>query len=151
MQTLKVLRLPKLLYFKTIKEAIDPYKGSEGAVGFDVSVPRGVQVELPSGSTTMVETGLEFHFAPEYELQVRSRSGVAYSGIQVANSPGTIDPDYTGTLKVLLYNSTNRRVVLEGGTRIAQVVLKERLDVELEEGRVSRETERGDGGFGSTG
>lgn len=143
--------MPKLLFFRLTEEAVAPSKGSEQAVGYDVALPLNQVILLKSGETRLVKTGLEFHFAPEYELQVRSRSGNSLRGIQVANSPGTVDPDYTGELGVILFNSSKEDVTIKGGDRIAQVVLQPRLNVELQEGRVQRETLRGEGGFGSSG
>lgn len=143
--------MPKLLFFRLRENAIPPSKGSEQAVGYDVALPSNQIMIIRAGETRLIKTGLEFHFAPEYELQVRSRSGNSLRGIQVANSPGTVDPDYTGELGVILYNSSKEDVRIAGGDRIAQVVLSPRLEVELQEGRVQRETSRGEGGFGSSG
>ena len=101
-----------------------------------VLVPTGIYIELPKG----------------YEAQVRPRSGLAAkNGITVLNTPGTIDSDYRGEIKVILVNLSNEDFVLKPGERIAQMVVAKHERVEWEEVQVLEETERGDGGFGSTG
>lgn len=99
-------------------------------------VPTGLYVELPEG----------------YEMQIRPRSGLAAKhGITVLNSPGTIDADYRGEIKVILVNLSNEPFIIEGGERIAQMVVARHEQVEWESVEVLGSTERGAGGFGSTG
>ena len=99
-------------------------------------VPTGLYVELPEG----------------YEMQIRPRSGLAAKhGITVLNSPGTIDADYRGEIKVILVNLSNEPFTIEGGERIAQMVVARHEQVEWESVEVLGDTKRGAGGFGSTG
>ncbi|MDO5385320.1 MAG: dUTP diphosphatase, partial [Rikenellaceae bacterium] len=99
-------------------------------------VPTGLYVEIPDG----------------YEIQVRPRSGLAAKhGISIANAPGTIDPDYRGEIKVILVNLSNEPFELKPGERIAQLVVAQFTRIEWESVSELSETERGAGGFGSTG
>ena len=100
----------------------------------------------------LVPTGLYIALPEGYECQARPRSGLAVKhGITVLNSPGTIDADYRGELKTLLVNLSDTPFVIEPGERIAQLVVAKHEHVEWEEVEVLDETERGEGGFGSTG
>jgi dUTP pyrophosphatase len=100
----------------------------------------------------LVGTGLYLGIPSGYEAQVRPRSGMAYrSGITVLNSPGTIDADYRGEVRVLLVNLSHRVVEIEHGMRIAQMVVAKHEHVEWEDVETLEDTTRGSGGFGSTG
>lgn len=100
----------------------------------------------------IVPTGLYFEIPAGYEIQVRPRSGLAAKhGITVLNSPGTIDADYRGELKVILVNLSSEPFVIENGERIAQIVLAAHAHIEWEEASALSDSERGEGGFGSTG
>ena len=100
----------------------------------------------------MVPTGLYIALPDSTEAQVRPRSGLAAKhGISVLNSPGTIDADYRGEIKVILVNLSNEPFVINPGERIAQLVVAKYEKVEWDEVEVLDETERGEGGFGSTG
>ncbi|MFA5712867.1 MAG: dUTP diphosphatase [Bacteroidales bacterium] len=100
----------------------------------------------------LVPTGLFIELPPGYEAQVRPRSGLAINhGISIVNSPGTVDSDYRGELKVIIINLSNTPYKLLPGTRIAQMVVSKHERVEWEECSSLQESERGEGGFGSTG
>lgn len=129
-----------------------PRYQTPGSAGFDlVSVER---VELNSGEWRAISTGLAIELPVGYELQIRPRSGLALKkGVTLLNSPGTIDSDYRGEIKVILINFGKEPVILEKGERIAQGVIAPVIQTQWEE--VEREeltpTQRGAGGFGSTG
>lgn len=107
---------------------------------------------LAPGEIRGVGTGLEMELPPGMECQVRPRSGLAARyGITIPNSPGTIDPDYRGEVKVLLMNSGSEAVPLRRGERIAQLVFARFEVPAVEESDALSRTDRGDGGFGSTG
>lgn len=125
---------------------------SPGAAGSDVKafVEDKVQ-KVGAGETVLVPTGMCFEIPRGYEIQVRSRSGLAKKGIFVANSPGTIDSDYRGEVGILIFNSNDYPVFINDGDRVAQLVLKEVEVPWWEIVEELSETERGSGGFGSTG
>ena len=100
----------------------------------------------------LVPTGLSMAFSEEYEVQIRPRSGLAAkNNISVLNTPGTIDSDYRGEIKVIIYNHGNDKFVVNNGDRIAQIVLTPVIKMKIEETDNLPETIRGKGGFGSTG
>jgi dUTP pyrophosphatase len=110
------------------------------------------EVSIGPLERTLVPTGLYIELPPGYEAQVRPRSGLAYKhGISVLNSPGTIDADYRGEVKVLLVNLSNEPFTIRHGDRIAQMVVARHEQVSWEEVAVLGETKRGTGGYGSTG
>jgi dUTP pyrophosphatase len=127
-----------------------PEYKSEGASGMDIC--SGLTVTLPPGGGTLIPTGFAVEVPKGYELQCRSRSGMARQGVFVTNSPGTIDSDYRGEIAVLLSNLDTRRTFeIHRGDRIAQLVLcpvEHGKPVEVKE---LTPTKRGEGGFGSTG
>lgn len=109
-------------------------------------------ITLPPGVWKLVPTGLFIEIPAGYEGQVRPRSGLAFKhGVTVLNAPGTIDADYRGELKVLLINHSAQPYTIEDGERIAQLVVASYEQVEWTEVEKLVETERGRGGFGSTG
>ena len=109
-------------------------------------------IELKPGESCLVPTGLSVAFPKEYEIQIRPRSGLAAkSNISVLNTPGTIDSDYRGELKIILFNHGDKEFVVNNGDRIAQMVLMPILKIEFEEVDNLPKTIRGSGGFGSTG
>ena len=130
--------------------AVLPSFATDGAAGFDfVSIEN---VEISEGKTVMVRTGLAFAVPLGFELQVRARSGMASKGIIVTNGPGTVDSDYRGEVKVLLTNVSHKGAfVIKHGDRIAQGVINQLPWVCLVKRDELSETERGSGGFGSTG
>lgn len=131
-----------------------PSYQSEHAAGLDLlaALPAGAPLTLAPGARALVPTGLALALPPGYEAQVRPRSGLAVkSGLTVLNSPGTIDSDYRGEVKVLLINLGDTPVVLERGMRIAQMVVAPVQRIALAEIGSLEPTSRGSGGFGSTG
>lgn len=132
-------------------EAIIPAYQSEGAAGFDLCATHEVVVHAQDRE--MVGTGLAFEVPPGFELQVRPRSGLALRhGITVLNTPGTVDSDFRGEVKVILFNSDEHRAFkVEKGMRIAQAVLAPVSRASIVEVEELSSTERGGNGFGSTG
>ncbi len=122
------------------------------SAGMDVRANIEEPITLAPLQRVLVPTGLYIALPEGYECQARPRSGLAVKhGITVLNSPGTIDADYRGELKTLLVNLSDMPFVIEPGERIAQLVVARHEHVEWEEVEVLDETERGEGGFGSTG
>jgi dUTP pyrophosphatase len=116
------------------------------------AVPESVPCHLAPGDRAAVPTGLCIALPPGFEGQVRPRSGLALkSGVTVLNSPGTIDADYRGEIRVILINLGPERVTLRRGDRIAQLVIAPVLQAAWEEAETLETTARGAGGFGSTG
>lgn len=127
-----------------------PAYATEGAAGMDVLAAE--EVMLAPGGRHAVATGLAVAIPPGYEIQVRPRSGLALKhGISVPNTPGTIDSDYRGELKVILINHGPEPFAIHRGDRVAQLVLAPVVRAAWEEAAELDETERGAGGFGSTG
>ena len=146
--TVRVLRLPH-------GEGMPlPSYQSKHAAGLDLvaAVPREQPVKLLAGARALVPTGFVLELPPGYEGQVRPRSGLAFKhGLTVLNSPGTIDADYRGEIMVLLVNLGSETFRVQRGDRIAQLVLAPVASVEMVAVEALAETERGQGGFGSTG
>ncbi|MBR4088488.1 MAG: dUTP diphosphatase [Bacteroidales bacterium] len=129
-----------------------PFYATELSAGMDLKAAIEEPVELGSLERAMVPTGLFIELPAGYEAQVRPRSGLAAKhGITVCNSPGTIDADYRGEIKVILVNLSKDKFVINPGERIAQMVIAKYEKIEWEEVEQLGETERGSGGFGSTG
>ena len=128
---------------------IPAYQTAEAA-GFDLHSTE--DIIIAPGERKLIGTGLAFEIPIGYEIQIRPRSGLAYKhGITVLNTPGTIDSDYRGEIKVLLINHSNENFEIKIGERIAQAVIKEVIQATFEEVNELNETARGAGGFGSTG
>jgi dUTP pyrophosphatase len=130
-------------------DSIIPTKATEGSAGFDLYASKDMVIR--KGHTEVCSTGLSMAVPEGYEAQVRSRSGSSSRGLVVANSPGTIDSDYRGEVGVLLYNRLSDYFVINKGDRIAQLVIQEVPNVIFQEVKELGDTERGSGGFGSTG
>ncbi|MET3613470.1 dUTP pyrophosphatase [Rhizobium aquaticum] len=131
-----------------------PAYETEGAAGMDLraAVPEDRPLMLMPGKRALVPTGLVMEIPQGYEAQIRPRSGLALKhGITCLNTPGTIDSDYRGEVKVLLINLGEEEFLIERGMRIAQMVIAPVTQVRVVEVRQASETERGSGGFGSTG
>ena len=127
-----------------------PRYATDGAAGMDVVSAEDVVLE--PGKRHAVATGLSMAIPHGYEIQVRPRSGLALKhGVSVPNTPGTIDSDYRGELKVIMINHGDEPFVIARGERIAQLVLAPVTLAEWQEVDTLSETERGEGGFGSTG
>lgn len=122
------------------------------AAGMDVRADNAEPIVLRPLERALVPTGLYLEIPAGYEIQVRPRSGLAIKkGVTVLNSPGTVDADYRGELRVILVNLSNEDFVIERGERIAQIVLAAHRRIEWEEVERLEESARGEGGFGSTG
>lgn len=122
------------------------------SAGMDIRADLQEPLTLNPLQRMLIPTGLYIALPEGYECQARPRSGLAVKhGITVLNSPGTIDADYRGELKILLVNLSDTPFVIEPGERIAQLVVAKHEHVEWSEVEVLDETERGEGGFGSTG
>ena len=129
--------------------AIMPEYKTKGSAGVDLAIPQALNMQ--AGELTRVPLGFALEIPEGYEGQVRSRSGLASQGIIVMNQPGTIDSDYTGEVGVLLLNMSPTPVTFQRGDRIAQLVFNKVEQATFEESAELTETERGSGGFGSTG
>ena len=129
-----------------------PQYETANAVGLDVRANTTEAIRLAPLERALVPTGLYVEIPEGYEIQVRPRSGLAAKyGMSVANAPGTIDPDYRGEIKVILVNLSNEVFELKPGERIAQLVVAQFTRIEWESVEQLSDTERGAGGFGSTG
>ena len=129
-----------------------PQYATPAAAGMDIRANTTEPMTIKPLERVLIPTGLYVELPDGYELQVRPRSGLAIKhGLSVLNSPGTVDPDYRGEIKVILVNLSNDDFLLMPGERIAQMVIARFERVELEEVEVLGQTERGTGGFGSTG
>ena len=130
---------------------IPEYK-TYGSSGMDLKAFINESINVKPNTSYLVPTGLSVAFPEEYEIQIRPRSGLAAKeNISVLNTPGTIDSDYRGEIKVIIYNHGNNDFTINNGDRIAQMVLTPIVKMELEEAIDLPETVRGKGGFGSTG
>ena len=127
------------------------YKTS-GASGMDLMAFVEKPINLEPGKSCLVPTGLSVAFPGEYEIQIRPRSGLAAkNNISVLNTPGTIDSDYRGEIKIILFNHSNKNFIINNNDRVAQMVLTPIIKIELEETNELPESIRGKEGFGSTG
>lgn len=129
-----------------------PQYETKGSAGMDLRANIAVSITLGSLERQLVPTGLFIELPVGFEAQVRPRSGLSIKkGLSLVNSPGTIDSDYRGEIKIILVNLSNQPQTIEPGERIAQMVIAKYERIEWEEAEVLSETERGAGGFGSTG
>jgi dUTP pyrophosphatase len=129
-----------------------PSYATELSAGMDLKANITEPITIESLERAIVPTGLFIELPEGYEAQVRPRSGLAAKfGITVANAPGTIDADYRGEVKVILVNLSKEKFVVNPGERIAQLVIARYEKIAWDEVEVLDETERGEGGFGSTG
>ena len=130
---------------------IPKYK-TTGASGMDLMAFTKQPIKLAPKSSCLVPTGLSVAFSEEYEIQIRPRSGLAAkNNISVLNTPGTIDSDYRGEIKIILFNHGNSEFIINNKDRVAQMILTPIQKMELEEVENLPDTIRGRGGFGSTG
>ena len=142
---------------KVLIKKLDPavelpaYK-TEGASGMDLMALVKKPINLKPNSSCLVPTGLAVAFSSDFEIQIRPRSGLAAkNNISVLNTPGTIDSDYRGEIKVILFNHGKSDFLINNKDRIAQMILTPVIKMDLEETDNLPETIRGEGGFGSTG
>ena len=148
--SLGIIKL-KIKKLENFKGEVPRYQ-SMGASGFDIRAQLSEKVILKPLERAMIPTGLAMEIPLGYEIQVRPRSGLAAKlGLGVLNSPGTIDADYRGEVKVIVVNLSNTEITIEDQERCAQCVLCPILQTELEVVTELGSTDRGAGGFGSTG
>ena len=140
-----------IIKFKKIHpKAILPTKATKGAAAYDLYANENAFI--PVGEIVSIGTGISMEIPEGWKGEVYSRSGLSYKGVVVANSPGKIDSDYRGEITVLLHNVRQREMVgIKAGDRIAQFEINPVYDIEFEEASQLTESERGVGGFGSTG
>ena len=142
---------------KVLIKKLDPavklplYK-TQGASGVDLMAFIKNPINIKPQTSAIIPTGITLAFSKDYEIQIRPRSGLAAkNNISVLNTPGTIDSDYRGELKVIIYNHGKNNFIVNNGDRIAQMVLMPIVKIEFEETDDLPNTTRGDRGFGSTG
>ena len=129
-----------------------PKYETDGSSGMDLAANINEKIELKPGATVIVPTGISVSIPKNFEIQIRPRSGLAAkSNISVLNTPGTIDSDFRGELKVILINLGSKSFLIENGARIAQMVLCPVVKAKFKEVKILEGTKRGSGGFGSTG
>lgn len=129
-----------------------PSYATEGSSGVDLLADIEEDMVIAAGDRNIVKTGIGIELPEGFEGQVRSRSGLAGKhGIMVLNSPGTIDADYRGEIKVILYNTGKEAFVVKRGMKIAQLVIAPVAKLVWQKQDAMQKTKRGDGGFGSTG
>tara|TARA_A100001011_G_scaffold309232_1_gene325218 strand:+ start:1799 stop:2236 length:438 start_codon:yes stop_codon:yes gene_type:complete len=142
----------KVLIKKLDPAVIMPVYKTDGASGMDLMAFIKKPINVKSKTSSLIPTGLSVAFSKDYEIQIRPRSGLAAKdNVSVLNTPGTIDSDYRGEIKVIIYNHGINDFIINNGDRIAQMILAPVVKMELEETNDLPDTIRGDGGFGSTG
>ena len=144
--------MAKVLIKKLASSVKLPDYKTNGASGMDLMAFIAEPIILKPQSSCLVPTGISVAFSEEFEIQIRPRSGLAAkNNISVLNTPGTIDSDYRGEIKVIIFNHGNKEFIINNNDRIAQMILTPVVKMELEEIESLPETIRGEGGFGSTG
>lgn len=144
-----------MIYFKKLEHASDldlPGYSSDQAAGMDLRAALEKPITLEPGQRVLIPTGLKMVLPEGYEAQIRPRSGLAWrNGITMLNTPGTIDSDYRGEVKVIAINHGTESFIIRHGDRIAQMVIAPVIQMRVRETEELPETLRGEGGFGSTG
>ena len=144
--------MAKVLIKKLASSVKLPAYKTNGASGMDLMAFIAEPIIIKPQSSCLVPTGISLAFSEEFEIQIRPRSGLAATNnISVLNTPGTIDSDYRGEIKVIIFNHGNKEFIINNNDRIAQMILTPVVKMELEEIESLPETIRGEGGFGSTG
>ena len=144
--------MTEILIKRLSKDVALPKYETEGSSGLDLAANTDKQIRILPGKSEIIPTGLAIEIPKNFEIQIRPRSGLAAkSQISVLNTPCTIDADYRGELKVILINLGDKIFVIEKGFRIAQMVLCPVVRAKLKEVTELENTDRGSGGFGSTG
>ena len=142
----------KVLVKKLKPEVKLPAYKTSGASGMDLMAFIEQPIKLAPYSSCLVPTGLSVAFSEDYEVQIRPRSGLAAKkNISVLNTPGTIDSDYRGEIKIILFNHSKKEFIINNEDRVAQMILTPIIKMELEESDNLPDTIRGEAGFGSTG
>lgn len=149
--------LENILQVKIVNTSSNPlpFYQTEAAAGMDLYANIETPIELDSLERELIPTGIFIELPIGFEAQIRPRSGLAFKhGISIVNSPGTIDADYRGEIKVLLVNLSKEKFIIQKGERIAQMVVSKHERVSWQEVQTTQElsqTDRGSGGYGSTG
>ena len=144
--------MTKVLIKKLDSSVELPVYKTNGASGMDLMAFINEPIKLKPQNSCLVPTGISVAFPCEYEIQIRPRSGLAAkNNISVLNTPGTIDSDYRGEIKIILFNHGSENFIINNKDRVAQMVLTPIIKMELEETKELPDSIRGDGGFGSTG
>ena len=144
--------MTKVLIKKLSPQVELPTYKTNGASGMDLMAFINSPIVIKPKTSSLIPTGILLAFSEDYEIQIRPRSGLAAkSNISVLNTPGTVDSDYRGEIKVIIYNHGNKDFIINNKDRIAQMVLTPIIKMKLEETENLPETIRGEGGFGSTG
>ena len=144
--------MTKILIKRLSKEVLLPKYETSGSSGMDLAANIKANMNIDPGKTAIIPTGLALSIPKGFEVQIRPRSGLAAKQkISVLNTPGTIDADYRGEIKVILINLGHETFKVEKGLRVAQMVVCPIVQAQLKEVDDLSETERGKGGFGSTG
>ena len=144
--------MTEILIKKLSKTASIPKYETAGSSGMDLAADIDEKIEIKPGDTQVVPTGLSVSIPLEFEIQIRPRSGLAAKHqLSVLNTPGTIDADYRGEIKVILINLGKKSFIVERGLRIAQMVLCPLIKAKIKEVETLDGTTRGSAGFGSTG
>lgn len=151
-----VKKMPiRKIYIKNISSKLDfklPNYESEGAAGMDLSADIDSDIIIKPLERSLIPTGIAISLPEDLEAQIRPRSGLAIKhGITLLNSPGTIDSDYRGEIKVILVNLSNDNYTVKPYDRIAQIIISQFVKAEFEIAENLDETDRGNSGFGSTG
>jgi len=139
---------------KIVNESANPLPqyATKGSSGMDIRASLDIPVTLQPLQRTLIPTGLFVEIPTGYEIQIRPRSGLAIKqGITCLNSPGTIDSDYRGEIKIVLINLSSEEQAINPGDRIAQMIIQKVERAEFEQVKILNETERAAGGFGHTG
>ena len=144
--------MTEILIKRLSKEVTLPKYATDGSSGLDLAAFIDKNIEIKPGKSEIIPTGLAVAIPKDFEIQIRPRSGLAAKNqISVLNTPGTVDADYRGEIKVILINLSNKIFIVENGLRIAQMVLCPVVKAKLKEVDTLENTIRGSGGFGSTG
>ena len=142
----------KVLLKKLDPEVLLPSYKTRGSSGMDLMAFLKEPIKILPSTSCLIPTGISIAIPEDVEIQIRPRSGLAVkSNISVLNTPGTIDSDYRGELKIILFNHGSENFMINNNDRVAQMVLTPIIKMELEEKNELPETIRGEGGFGSTG
>jgi len=144
--------MTKILIKRLSKEVILPKYETDGSSGLDLAAFINKDIEIKPGKSEIIPTGLAVAIPKNFEIQIRPRSGLAAKNqISVLNTPGTIDADYRGEIKIILINLSDKSFIVEKGLRIAQMVICPVVKAQLKEVDTLDDTTRGSDGFGSTG
>tara|TARA_B110000093_G_scaffold12840_1_gene12043 strand:- start:108 stop:545 length:438 start_codon:yes stop_codon:yes gene_type:complete len=144
--------MPRVLIKKLNPDVELPVYKTSGASGMDLMAFLEEPIKIAPNSSYLVPTGLSMAFSEDYEIQIRPRSGLAAkNNITVLNTPGTIDSDYRGEIKIILFNHGKIDFIINNKDRVAQMILTPIVKMELEETDNLPDSLRGEGGFGSTG